>query len=132
MDVSAITSGTGTPAPAVSGSPVDAKATAPTPTPQTANVDSSSAPAPAVQTTQPQPHNTLAPAVAKIFAPPSVQEPAPLDVSYRILKGGLGEIVTVFTNPETGREVAQFPPEILIGLATFFDQQSGATLDTNA
>jgi len=77
-------------------------------------------------------HSTLAPAVAKIFASSSEVEPVPLDVSYRVIKGGLGEIVTVFTNPETGREVAQFPPEILIGLATFFDQQSGATLDKNA
>lgn len=75
---------------------------------------------------------TLAPAIAKLFGSSSNPEPIPLNVSYRILKGNLGEIVTVFTDPKSGKEVAQFPPEILIGLATFFDQESGVTLDTNA
>jgi uncharacterized FlaG/YvyC family protein len=38
-------------------------------------------------------------------------------------------VVTVFTNPETGEEIAQFPPQELIGLAEFFDQIDGVTLD---
>jgi uncharacterized FlaG/YvyC family protein len=124
MDVSAVTSGTGTPAPAVTESPVHVESAAP---------PSTKTSAPASQTPVPQSaHETLAPAIAKLFGSSSDSEPAQLDVSYRILKGNLGEIVTVFTDPATGKEVAQFPPEILIGLAEFFDQPSGATLDKSA
>lgn len=126
MDVSAIASGTGTPAPAASENPAG-----------TGTVVPAATTAPHVQTTAPPEqtaptHTTLAPAVAKLFGSSSDPQPVALDVSYRVLKGNLGEIVTVFTDPKTGKEIAQFPPEILIGLATFFDQQSGATLDQSA
>lgn len=73
----------------------------------------------------------LAPAVAKLFALPFPAAPDSLDVSYRI-EGASDTIVTVFTDPKTGQEVAQFPPEVLIHLAQFFDQQHGATLDQSA
>jgi uncharacterized FlaG/YvyC family protein len=36
--------------------------------------------------------------------------------------------VTVFTDPDTGAQV-QFPPQELVGLAEFFDQIDGVTLD---
>jgi hypothetical protein len=132
MDVSAITTGTGTPAPAVSENPVQTGTVAPASTDEVQ--DQTTAPP---SSTTPTPHsvhapNTLAPAIAKLFGSSADPQPVPLNVSYRVLKGDLGEIVTVFTDPKTGREIAQFPPEILIGLATFFDQQSGATLDQNA
>jgi len=92
-----------------------------------------SAPAPQqTQAPQQNSHQTIAPAIAKLFGGGSSPQPISLNVSYRILKGDLGEIVTVFTDPKSGKEVAQFPPEILIGLASFFDQESGVTLDTNA
>jgi hypothetical protein len=70
----------------------------------------------------------LAPAIAKLFGNNGVPTPITLNVSYRVVKG-LDEIVTVFSDPKTGREIAQFPPEILIGLAEFFDQERGVTLD---
>jgi hypothetical protein len=76
-------------------------------------------------------HSALAPAVAKLFALPSVPEPIRLDVSYRVERDP-NVIVTVFTDPKTGREVAQFPPEALVTLAQFFDQPRGATLDQSA
>lgn len=72
----------------------------------------------------------IAPVIAKIFGSTGAPQAVNLNVSYRVLKND--EIVTVFTDPETGKEVAQFPPEILIGLAQFFDQQQGVTFDRNA
>ena len=71
---------------------------------------------------------TLAPAVAKLFSAANAA-PAQLSVSYRV-EGT--DVVTVFTDPSTHKEVAQFPPELLLGLAQFFDQQSGITFDKSA
>lgn len=70
----------------------------------------------------------IAPAIAKLFGS-SAPQPVQLNVSYRV-EGS--DVVTVFTDPKTGKEVAQFPPELLLGLAKFFDQQSGVTFDKNA
>ncbi len=69
--------------------------------------------------------------VARFFGPPSNPQPVTLNVSYRVLHHP-NEIVTVFSDPRTNQEVAQFPPEILIGIAEFFDQHQGVTLDSNA
>ena len=91
----------------------------------------SDAPAALPQTGDTTERGGLAPAVAKLFANTGIAPPAELDVSYRVLKNP-NEIVTVFTDPRTGVEIAQFPPEVVIGLAEFFDQQQGATLDRNA
>ncbi len=77
------------------------------------------------------PERTLAPAVAKLFALPAPPEPISLDVSYRV-QSDPNVIVTVFTDPKTGQEVAQFPPELLVHLSQFFDQSTGVTLDRNA
>ena len=70
----------------------------------------------------------LAPAIAKLFGAGAPQ-PIELNVSYRI-EGN--DVVTVFSDPKTGKEIAQFPPELLLGLAKFFDQQAGVTFDKNA
>jgi uncharacterized FlaG/YvyC family protein len=75
--------------------------------------------------------SALAPAIAKLFSVPSPKEPTSLNVSYKI-EGASDTIVTVFTDPTTGQEVAQIPPEVLIQIAQFFDQQQGATLDKSA
>ena len=75
--------------------------------------------------------STLAPAVAKLFSIPAPPEPIRLNVSYRVQRDP-NEIVTVFSDPKTGEEVAQFPPDVLINLAQFFDQHRGVTLDQNA
>ncbi|MDQ2865180.1 MAG: hypothetical protein M3R51_03030 [Candidatus Eremiobacteraeota bacterium] len=121
MDVSTVTTGTGAPAPAV--------------------IDSGLPSAAAQESAQPrtQPQSTaralsqagIAPAIAKLFGGSSVPQPIALNVSYRVVKD-LDEIVTIFSDPKTGKEVAQFPAEILIGLAQFFDHERGATLDQNA
>ena len=80
------------------------------------------------QQQQSQQNTTLTPAISKLFAG-VISAPAQLAVSYRV-EGN--DVVTVFTDPNTHKEVAQFPPELLIGLAQFFDQQSGVTLDRTA
>lgn len=78
-------------------------------------------------------HSALAPAIAKLFGHAAAAPPGPirLDVSYRVLRDP-NVIVTVFSDPKTGQEVAQFPPEILFNLAQFFDQQHGVTFDRQA
>ncbi|MBV8639538.1 MAG: hypothetical protein JO322_15780 [Candidatus Eremiobacteraeota bacterium] len=73
-------------------------------------------------------HAGIAPAIAKLFGG-SVPQPVQLNVSYRV-EGQ--DVVTVFTDPQTGKEVAQVPSQVLLGLAQFFDQQSGVTFDKNA
>lgn len=99
----------------------------------------SPAPAPAnaqgvVPVSQPQlptsddSHAGIAPAIAKLFGG-AVAQPVQLNVSYRV-EGT--DVVTVFSDPKTGKEVAQVPAEVLVGLAQFFDQQSGVTFDKNA
>jgi hypothetical protein len=86
----------------------------------------------------PPPHQadesaTLASVVAKLYnvsnGSGSSSGGAPqLAISYKYVSE-LQLVVTVFTNPQTGEEVAQFPPQELIGLAEFFDQIDGVTID---
>lgn len=76
-------------------------------------------------------NSAIAPAVAKLFHLPSPPAPVSLNVSYRVMND-THQIITVFTDPKTGQEVAQFPPEVLASLAQFFDQQHGATFDRSA
>ena len=76
-------------------------------------------------------HSAIAPAVAKLFSLPSPPAPVSLNVSYRVIND-THQIITVFTDPKTGQEVASFPPEELASLAQFFDQQHGATFDRSA
>jgi uncharacterized FlaG/YvyC family protein len=95
-------------------------------------VESSTSSAPSATSNSPQHNNSaIAPAIAKLFGSAVPPEPIRLDVSYRVLHDP-NVIVTVFSDPKTGEEVAQFPPELLIQMAQFFDQHQGATLDRNA
>ena len=72
----------------------------------------------------------IAPAIAKIYGGDSGPHSAPaLNVSYKV-EGKT--IHTVFTDPVTGQEIAQFPPDLLAHIASFFDQSRGVTLDKNA
>ena len=75
---------------------------------------------------------TLAATVAKLYniAPGSGSSSTSqaLDVSYKVV-GPLDLVVTVLSNPVSGQEVVQIPPEVLIGLAEFFDHFDGVTLD---
>jgi len=133
MDVSAIASGSGTtgsPTPTVSGSTTGV--TPPTAPDSDATPLLSATPiAPPGETQPKQLHSGIAPAIAKLFGNSSTPQPITLNVSYRVVKD-LNEIVTVFSDPKTGKEVAQFPPELLIGLAQFFDHERGVTLDESA
>jgi uncharacterized FlaG/YvyC family protein len=71
----------------------------------------------------------LSTTIGQLFGAPAEHKNA-VEVSYR--PGGLNEIVTVFTDPSSGKEIAQLPAHILIEMAAFFDQHSGVTLDRNA
>jgi uncharacterized FlaG/YvyC family protein len=73
----------------------------------------------------------LSDTIARLFGTPDAPQPVDVQVSYRIDKY-VDQIVTVFTDPKTGKEIAQFPKEIMLQIAQFFDKQSGVTLDRNA
>ncbi|MDQ2681370.1 MAG: hypothetical protein M3Y21_10205 [Candidatus Eremiobacteraeota bacterium] len=90
-------------------------------------------PTPTAQTlpSPPTSHGDLSPAIAKIFGSGDAPQSVSLNVSYRVARP-LDEIVTVFSDPATGKEIAQFPSEMIIQIAEFFDKQSGITLDRNA
>jgi uncharacterized FlaG/YvyC family protein len=133
MDVSAVGQAA---APAVAVSTGSTGGTAgPTPAPVRPSAPpmqaSAQPPAPADGKQAQENKSAIAPAIAKLFGDANPPEPIRLDVSYRVLRDP-NEIVTVFSDPKTGQEVAQFPPEILVQIAQFFDQQRGATLDRNA
>jgi hypothetical protein len=65
---------------------------------------------------------TLSPVVAKLFnaAEQNVQ------VSFQIQAH---EVVTVFTDKSTGKEIVQFPSQALIALADMYDKDAGKVLD---
>lgn len=115
-----------------------AGATGSAPAPTTS---AATATAPATPTTQSQPEAThllgapepknpgISPAIAKIFGGDGAASKAiPLNVSYKIENH---QIHTVFSDPATGEEIAQFPPDLLAHVAAFFDQEQGVTLDQN-
>ncbi len=98
--------------------------------PQAPAVSSGSA-AGTPQPKQPGESSTIASVVAKLYnvtSQGSSSQAPQLAISYKYVSE-LQLVVTVFTNPQTGEEVAQFPPQELIGLAEFFDQVDGVTLD---
>lgn len=82
--------------------------------------------------TQPIAQAGLSPAIARIFGTDArVPQPGALSVSYRVVKNP-NEILIVFTDPKTGKEVAQFPQDLFAQLATMLDHQRGAALDQSA
>ena len=80
----------------------------------------------------PAEHQPLTAAIGRLFG--AADKPDlpqnPVQVSYR--SAGPEGIVTVFTDRTSGKQVAEFPTPILLDIATFFDQQSGVTLDRQA
>jgi uncharacterized FlaG/YvyC family protein len=52
-------------------------------------------------------------------------------VTFRVVHG-LNEIVTVFTNADTGEVITQTPPEALVLIAQFFNKMAGALVDRTA
>lgn len=119
MDVQAVT-GTG------SAAPQDGAIAAPAPQPAVpdgAKAGSSHAgPPPGLE--------PLAPVLAKIFGSAPAGAGA-INVSYRV-EHNPDMVVTIFTDPATGQEIAQFPSEVLVQMAQFFDKHSGVTLDRSA
>ncbi|HEY8312726.1 MAG TPA: hypothetical protein VIG51_01015 [Candidatus Baltobacteraceae bacterium] len=91
--------------------------------------DRSTAPAPSQDPKQPE-NVPMIDAIAKIFGDPGQPHSVSLNVSYRVTHNP-NDIVTVFSDPKTGQEVAQFPAEIVIQMAEFFDKYSGITLDSS-
>jgi hypothetical protein len=72
-----------------------------------------------------QPHDTtLSPVVAKLFNA-SAQN---VEVSFQVLHNP-DEVVTVFTDKTTGKEIVQFPSQALIALAEMYDKDAGNVLD---
>jgi hypothetical protein len=72
----------------------------------------------------------LSPIVAKLFSG-GVPAPLHVNVSYRV-EHDPNMVITVFTDPATGQEIAQIPAEVMVQIAQFFDKQSGVTLDRSA
>ena len=72
----------------------------------------------------------LSPIVAKLFSG-GIPQPVSVNVSYRV-EHDPNIIVTIFTDPATGQEIAQIPPEVMVQIAQFFDKHSGVTLDRSA
>jgi uncharacterized FlaG/YvyC family protein len=68
--------------------------------------------------------DTLSPVVAKLF---NAAE-ANVEVSFQVLHNP-DEVVTVFTDKATGKEIVQFPSQALIALAEMYDKDAGNVLD---
>jgi uncharacterized FlaG/YvyC family protein len=67
---------------------------------------------------------TLTPVVAKLFNA-SAQN---VQVSFQVSTDP-DEVVTVFTDRSTGKEIIQFPSQALIALAQMYDKDAGKVLD---
>jgi FlaG protein len=52
-------------------------------------------------------------------------------VQFKVVHG-TNEIVTVFTNKDTGEEISQFPAESMVLIAQFFNKVAGAVVDRTA
>jgi hypothetical protein len=79
---------------------------------------------PGSQGKNPEDDPTLSTNVAKLF---NAQEQN-VSVSFHVEKA-TNEIVTVFTDKQTGKVIVQFPSETLIALAQFFDKLDGSVVN---
>jgi uncharacterized FlaG/YvyC family protein len=139
MDVPAATIGAPTPTPGPSQPPAPAPVAtaAPAPLPALGSSGAGTTPSgasaavrPAAGTPQSAPgsnqqeDSTLTPVVAKLFnaAASNVQ------ISFQVSTDP-DEVVTVFTDKATGKEIIQFPSQALIALAQMYDKDSGKVLD---
>jgi uncharacterized FlaG/YvyC family protein len=68
--------------------------------------------------------NTLSPVVAKLFNTAASN----VSVSFQVSTNP-DEVVTVFTDKATGKEIIQFPSQALIALAQMYDKDAGKVLD---
>ncbi len=79
--------------------------------------------APAAGSNQPT-DTTLSPVVAKLFNTAESN----VAVSFEVTTNP-DEVVTVFTDKATGKEIIQFPSQALIALAEMYDKNAGKVLD---
>ena len=113
------------PAPPAAGSTSTAVATPPSPTAGPVPVKATAGAAPSGSSASNQPTDTtLSPVVAKLF---NAAE-ANVQVSFQVLTDP-DEVVTVFTDKSTGKEIIQFPSQALIALAEMYDKDAGKVLD---
>jgi uncharacterized FlaG/YvyC family protein len=82
----------------------------------------------ATESSQSDHHQALTSAVARLLSGSNGSHESSVRISYRVNKNP-DEIVTVFTDTRTGQEIAQFPSEVMLQIAEFFDKQSGVTVD---
>jgi uncharacterized FlaG/YvyC family protein len=68
---------------------------------------------------------TLSPVVAKLFNASEEN----VEVSFQVQRH---EVVTVFTDKSTGKEIIQFPSKELIAFGEMLDKDAGKVLDKNA
>jgi uncharacterized FlaG/YvyC family protein len=68
--------------------------------------------------------STLSPVVAKLFNAAEQN----VAVSFQVSTNP-DEVVTVFTDKSTGKEIVQFPSQALIALAQMYDKDAGKVLD---
>jgi uncharacterized FlaG/YvyC family protein len=68
--------------------------------------------------------DTLSPVVAKLFNTAEQN----VEVSFQVLHNP-DEVVTVFTDKATGKEIVQFPSQALVALAEMYDKDAGNVLD---
>lgn len=125
MDVPAAAGSTATLPPPIPVSPATSDGTiqAPPSAPPPANVTALNT----TTTTAQQPDSSIAPVVAKVFNTDSQN----VVVSFKVVRD-LNEVVTVFTDKTTGKEIVQFPSQELIALAEFFSKLAGSVLDKTA
>jgi uncharacterized FlaG/YvyC family protein len=62
--------------------------------------------------------------VAKLFSAAEQN----VEVSFQVLHNP-DEVVTVFTDRTTGKEIVQFPSQALIALSEMYDKDAGNVLD---
>lgn len=87
--------------------------------------------APGTQSTAHAEPGVLSSIVSRMYAKDGLPAADAPNVSYRV-EHDPDMIVTVFTDPQTGQELAQIPAEVMVQFAQFFDKESGVTLDRNA
>jgi len=109
------------PAPAPTTVTAGSTAGSGTTTPAHATTDGSSPSAPASNQKE---DTTLSPVVAKLFNAAA----GDVEVSFQVLHNP-DEVVTVFTDRSTGKEIIQFPSQTLIALAEMYDKDAGKVLD---
>ena len=104
--------------------PQQPPAPAPAPAPVVASAAPSASSVPAKPVQAPASTGTLSPVVAKLF---NASE-ANVEVSFQIQSH---EVVTVFTDRSTGKEIIQFPSKELIAFGELLDKDAGKVLDKN-